>query len=170
VNTEAFMEIDLRLNDVGFTLGEKLDAGKLASAKCEKLGFLARLQIRAKSGESVYWATNCDIRCFGDEFRLFANLDWEDGADLMVGTFAYLYFGKAGLGRIAFEVLEDHVAAIAATEGFQRLCERAFGAPVSRSPECWNDGRHVISCSLVNTGTRALFEWTARQSETTQMG
>jgi hypothetical protein len=156
------MEIDLRINDVGFTLGDRLDIKKLASAKCEKLGFLARLQIKAKSGEIVYWAKNCDIRCFGGEFRLFAYLDRREGADLMVGTSAYLFFSKAGLGRIAFQVLENRIAAVVAIEDFQRLCQAAFGASASISPARWQDSHHVILCGLFPTGMRALFEWTAR--------
>lgn len=56
------MNIDLRVNDVGFTLGEGLDSRKLTSAKCRKAGFLARLQLGTPGSETIYWAKNCEIR------------------------------------------------------------------------------------------------------------
>ena len=36
------VDIDLHINGVGFTLGERFDTQRLNSARCKKLGFLSR--------------------------------------------------------------------------------------------------------------------------------
>jgi hypothetical protein len=157
------VDIDLHINGVGFTLGERFDTQKLNLARCKKLGFLSRFQIKAKGTETVYWAKNCDITCFASDFRFCANLDTSSGPDLMVGTSAYLYFTKPGLEKVLFQVLENEFAAIAATDDFQRLCERKFGRPTSQSPTRWLDAQHVVSCALNPTKNRALFQWLTRR-------
>jgi hypothetical protein len=88
----CFVNLDLRINEISFAVGEGFESQKLVSANCHKCGFLARLQLRAPHGEIVYWAKNCEISCFGGEFGLWAELDRKSGADRMVGTSAYLYF------------------------------------------------------------------------------
>jgi len=156
------VDINLRINDVGFIIGEGLDIKKLTSARCERAGLLARLTMRAPRGQTVYWAKNCEISCFGGKFTLWANLDARS-ADMMVGTSAYLYFKNRILEKVAFQVLENETIAVRATEEFERLCQGALGPPTSHSPTQWLYNSRVVACNLYYTRTRALFEWMTRQ-------
>lgn len=160
---ELVTNLDLRINGVGCGLGDRLDTQKLGSAQCGKVGFLGRLHMKAPSGYRVYWAKNCQIGCSGDEFAVWANLDWRAGTEMMSGTSAYLYFRNLMLEKVAFQVLENETMAVGATLKFQALCLKAFGTPASSSPSLWFDADSVILCSLNYTRTRALFQWMTRK-------
>lgn len=160
---ELVTNIDLRINGIGCGLRDRLDTQKLASAQCSKVGFLSRLLMKAPSGYLVYWAKNCQIACFVDEFAVWANLDWKAGTEMISGTSAYLYFKNLMLEKVAFQVLENETMAVGATLKCQTLCRTAFGTPASGSPSLWLDADSVILCSLSYTRTRALFQWMTRQ-------
>jgi hypothetical protein len=155
------MGIDLRVNDVVFTLGEGLDDGKLASANCFKGGVLVYLALAVRRGETVYCAKNCTVSCFGKEFELWANLDSRGNSASMVGTSVYLYFTNLALQKVVFQTVENETVAKRALETFQKLCEHAFGAPLPDSQMHWLDNQNVVSCVLSNTRARAVFQWKA---------
>lgn len=156
------MNIDLHINNVVFTLGEQLDSRKLTLAKCDKAGLMDRLVLKPPSGQVIYWAKNCEISCFGGEFRVWANLDRSRGADAMSGTSAYLYFKNLILESVKFQVLLNETMAIGGTAQFEKLCKKAFGAPVLGSPPHWLDSHAVVFCSLSQTRSKALFVWKTR--------
>ena len=158
------MDLDLRINGVAFVLGEGIDVQKLASASCRKVGFWGRLAMKVPQGETVFWAKNCEISCLGNRFTLRANLDTSTGADMMLGTSAFMYFTRNRvLENVMFQILENEFASVYEAQEFHKLLERTFGDPSSRSPNRWLDDHSAVTYNLHHTRTRALFTWTTRQ-------
>lgn len=158
-------KLDLKINQLDILLGMKLDTTKLKTHKIKKLGLSTELffGFKKEPGQTIFWAKNCDIQCFGDKFTLFPNLDASDGPDMMYGTSAYLTYKDNLLNKVTFQLIENEFAANWIVNKFYKSATEIFGQPTT------NDGWTIWSntdCDVIIEkpilSKHAYFHWISK--------
>ncbi len=120
-------------------------------------------QLKTSKDQTVFWAKNCRVSCFGGGLRgfsIWANLDTSRGPDWMSGTSAYLFFKEGVLESVKFQVLLNQTIAAGSVAQFVALCQDAFGAP-NGGTACWFDDDALIFCAQNNNNS--LFVWKTKR-------
>lgn len=97
--------INLKINGLGITLGMPPNRDNFRNHDIVEPLESEKNFIPHFPEECIYWSKNCDILCFDGDIILKPNLNISDGADLMYGTSAYLYFTENFLGRVIFQLV-----------------------------------------------------------------
>jgi hypothetical protein len=124
------MDIDLKVNHLGVSLGMAFDPSGLASAEISKMGFFSKalMPIAKQPGDTLYYAKNPIITCFGERVLSTARVD-RNRADMMHGTSAYLFFNSNRLRYVIFQVIANYIAATGFTNSFREVASEVLGKP-----------------------------------------
>lgn len=162
------MDIDLRINSIRFALGERMDCEKLKSAESRKAGFVTRTLCRVPRGHVLYWAKNCTVHCFGDEFEVSAILGTKFPR-IMCGTSAYVFYAPTGVHKIVFQVIKSHRMAIRSAKSFTMIAKERLGEASSADERItmWEDSESVLVCELHTSSINAYFRWMTKSHPST---
>jgi len=123
------MEIDLKINFRDISLGMVFDPNRLADAQIGKMGFFTKalMPVKRHPGDTLYWAKNPSISCFGERVKETAMVDPSMGAEMMNGTSAYLFFNRSRLRYVIFQVIASCIAAMQFTNIFREVASELLG-------------------------------------------
>ena len=127
------MELNIKLNDYSIVLDQELDEVILKKHAFKKIGFFERLLIKPAKGQIVWWAKNCEMKYINEEFgnTICPILDIKDGADLMFGTSAYLFFKENKLIQLTFQIIQNKMAAEISLRKLEEKIVEYFDNPTS---------------------------------------
>ncbi len=116
-------------------LDKDLNAPALSSHGIEQAGFWARILLRPKKGELLFWSKNYELTYLsGDQNSITPVLDKNKTDKAIFGTTAYLWYKKNKLFKFGFQVTRSQSVVIAPLfEDIAKKIDAAIGPPVSAS-------------------------------------
>ena len=152
--------LKLNINKIDIKLGMTLDTNNLKSHNFKRLGLLNSFLIKKNPGEKIYWAKNCDIFCFDNEFLLYPRLNTNIGADKMYGTSAYLYFRNNQLNKTTFQLIGNDFAANLIIDKFKDLAgKKLVKANKETGNLLWNNLNDKFIAEKLPNSQHAHFHW-----------
>ena len=142
------MKINLRINDYFITIDKGLDEAELKKHSFKKAGFFDQLFIKLNKDEIVWWAKNCSLKYFDDNFQnsIHPILDHKAGTDQMFGTSAYLWFKENKLTKITFQIIQNKMIAEIALKQLEEKLFEFIGNPIltERPLTIWEIGSEKL--------------------------
>jgi hypothetical protein len=135
------VNLNLTINKVPMTLGEKLPAAMLDEAAFHRNGFLLRLLSRDPLNQTIYSVENCELIGFDEELRIYPCTDGYLNPDRQWSTKATLFLKNDRLQRILFQVVDGQTAAMNFISRFEKAIADKHGEPChkERRSRCWQD-------------------------------
>lgn len=148
--------LNFSVNKYPILLGKDLNAPVLNAHGLEKPNFWAKILLRPKKGELLFWSKNCELVYLGgDQNTITPVLDKNKSDKVIFGTTAYLWFKKNKLTKFGFQVMQNQVVVV--TSLFEEIGKRltaSIGAPVSGSSnhKIWEiDNQRLVLEIPINT-------------------
>lgn len=154
------LNMDLKVNLCSLHLGVGLDRYTIDDAKLKKVGFFGRKMIKAKKGNTVYWAKNCFIKCFGKNINWTPMLDKSDGP-YMCGTSAFVHLVENNIHMITCQEIGNSTVAKMDFQNISRVCTEVHGEPQTVKDRfvIWQDFESAIVLELSLSEKNCYFHW-----------
>lgn len=158
-------KIDFKINGVSFELGTPIEKNKLAEARCKKPGLFSRRMIPTEPGDTVYWAKNCVVSCFGKSI-VWASVSmkhWKNVGprtpNMMYASTAYLFYENNSLKKVTFQLWGNISMALVACDTFEKICTENIGPghQTSKGYTAWSYNDSILECRLGKKGV--WFNW-----------
>ena len=137
--TGSIMNIDMTINDVGFTLGSSVDMPSLSRARLKQCGMLGRMKFgnTVIPGDVVFSSAHPSVSFFGGRVALLPHVRPDPflrkimaGAELremMWGTEAALFLSSGGIRRATVRLFGSKTGAQIFVEDFRRAATELLG-------------------------------------------
>lgn len=144
------MSLEIKINSVPIELGGIVDVKALDEADFQKAGPLRRLFKQLPLGQTIYFADNCKLECFDDEFSIYPCTHGYLNRDRQWETKAAVYLEEGRVWKLEFQVVDGQYAASNFLERFQKACNSVLGEPVenSRFLTRWKNGSAAVTSIL----------------------
>lgn len=154
------MEI-VKINGLNIELGKTIEKNVLQQSRIKKPTFISRIIIQKEPGQKIWWAKNCNIYCFDDQFYLLPILDTKiASASSLSGTSAYLFFKKDLLIKVAFQSIGNQRASNYLSAKFSEAATKIFGNPKQEGiKKLWDLGQSYIMVENDMNSSNAHFHW-----------
>lgn len=156
------MNFDLKLFTVPIKLGENVEQTfDVFEDEFEEIDDETKTIIRASKEDQIYFAQNCHIQCFNEQFVVAAFIDLTFPADWMFGTSAYLFFNSDNLYKVIFQIISNDYAAEKYANEFRKLCQEHLGNSKEKNEilEVWEDTDSIIMSEWSEGNENAYFYW-----------
>ncbi|NHZ85847.1 MAG: hypothetical protein GWP19_08195 [Planctomycetia bacterium] len=106
------MKLNIRINDYPIALDQELNETELKKHNFKKVGFFARLLIKPRKNEIVWWSKNCGLKYLNNDFQnsIYPILDIKAGSGIIYGTSAYLWHKDNKLIKLTFQIIHNKIA------------------------------------------------------------
>ncbi len=144
------MSLELKINSVPIELGGIADIDALGQADFQKSGPLRKLFNNQPLGQTLYWADNCKLECFDEEFCIYPCTHGYLNRDRQWKTRGALYLDEGKVQKLEFQVVDGKYAASSFLDRFVEACSGVLGNPVenSRLLTRWANGATVVTSIL----------------------
>jgi len=155
------IDLDLSINSYPIVLGRLVDDHMIKNCNLMKIGFFSKVLFKKLRRGLKYWAKNCEISCFNEEFKIKPNLDITTGSSMMYGTSAYFYQLNDHLDGITFQCIGGDRPIAMNTKGeFRKICEKSYGPPTIEGLFFkWQDENSIAIAELSSEWNKAYFHW-----------
>ncbi len=159
---------DVSINDFPINIGMVLDKKNLTGAGFKKAGFFSKsnIPIPQIQNDIIYWTKNCNLKCFGDEIDITANLDMSSGAHLMFGTSCYLFFNRKKLRMFVFQVIDNVSVSSFYFEEFGEVAKNKIGKRSNAyeniypgKSNIWIDDNEILIMELAKSKRHVYLFW-----------
>jgi len=156
------MNFDLKLFNVPIKLGKNVEQTfDMFEDEFEELDNETKKMIGASKENQVYFAKNCLILCFNEQFTVSPLMDLDLQADRMFGTSSYLLFINGSLYKVIFQIIASNFAAEKYANDFRNLCQEHLGNSVEKNEilEVWEDADSIIISEWSKGSENSYFYW-----------
>ena len=162
------MNFNLKL----FTVPIKLDNNveqtfELFRDEFEELDNETKKMIGASKEDQIYFAKNCLIQCFNEQFTVDASMDLYLPADQIFGTSSYLIFKNGTLYKVIFQIIANDYAAEKYANEFRKLCHEQLGNSIEKNEilEVWEDADSLIVSEWSKENENSYFYWEVKTQD-----
>ena len=124
------MELDLKINSIPLTLGQKLPREALDNADQKRTGLLRRL-FSNDADRTVYTMEDCEFEGLDEDLRIYPCTHRYLNRDRQWHTKVTFFLKNDRLERLLFQVIEGQTAAMNFLERFETAANK-FGEPSHR--------------------------------------
>ena len=162
------MNFDIKLFTIPIKLGENVEQTMdLFRDEFNELDNETKKMIGASKGDQIYFAKNCLIQCFNEQFTVDALMDLNLPADQMFGTSSYLVFVKGSLLKVIFQIIANNYAAEKYANEFRKLCQEQLGNSIEKNEtlEVWEDTDSIIMSEWSKGNENSYFYWEVKTED-----
>jgi len=155
--------MELIIDDIPLTLGDKIDPEVLDGHSFRKVGLVRRILTGKSVGRELYIADNSQMTCLIEDFSIFPCTHSYLNQDRRWETRASLFMKDGVLQEVLFQVIEGRYAAGNFIERFVDICTDVLGPPEEPEPRTsrWVNGEAKVTTFLHRDRVHAdfRFEW-----------
>lgn len=153
---------NLVINNLNIEIGSVIVEKDLIKHNFKKPGFFIRYFLKKRKiyTKEVWWAKNCNLLCFNNEFGISNGLNSDLGIKYMYGTSGYLFFRDSKLFKVLFQIVENNYVA---NFYFNKISEKAsnlYGQPNRiDNVDIWENGENMFQIEFTSNSKHVAFYW-----------